>query len=314
MAFKNIAEKIAEAVQEGADQTVAKAGGGAELPAEGPCSLRLVGYIELGKHKKTFQGKPKTVEEVTLIFEVSGKNHPPIQTDNGVFPHRIEVTETLSLNDKARFFKLFQLLNYKGTAKHAAELVLNTAAYRARIIHREYTGRDQKVRKVAEIFDKKAGAYTIQPPRVEVTDEDGQPTGEYREVKVAPALSEQRIFLWNKADMEQWTSLFIGGEYEERRNEKGEVTAPAKSKNKYQLKIRAAENYAGSPIQQLLANGGQELDLPADGVVDDAGEEEEAQESPAKAAPAKPAASAAKPRTAAKKADPLAGIADDTDA
>ena len=307
MAFKNLADKIAQAVAEGADQTIAKTGGGgAELPAEGPCNLRLIAYIELGKHEKVILGKKKTTEQVTLTFELSGKNHPPVETDSGTYPHRISVTENLSLNEKARFFKLFQLLNYKGTAKHCAELL--GAAFRGRVIHREYTGRDGKPRKIAELYDKKVGAYTIVAPRVEVVDEDGQPTGEYREVRVAPALSELRCFLWNYADMEQWNSLFIEGEYEERKNEKGEVTAPARSKNQFQIKIASALNYKGSPIQQLLAQGGQEIELPADGVVEeeDAGAEDD---TPAEA-PAKPVAPS-KPASKGKaKADPLAGIGD----
>lgn len=301
MGFKNLAAIIDKAVAEGADQTVAQSGGADNTPAAGPCNLRLVGYIETGKHEKEWQGKKKTTEQVTLIFEVSGKNHPPIETDSGTFPHRITVNESLSLNEKARFFKLFQLLNYKGTAKHTAALL--GSPFRGRIVHREYTARDGSKRIAADLYDKKLGAYTIQPPRVEVTDEDGQPTGEYREVKVAPALSELRCFIWNHADAEQWASLFIDGEYEERKNDKGEVVAPAKSKNQFQLKIRSAVNYKGSPIQQLLANGGEELELPADGVVD---EDDQGDEDDAPAAPIKPTKPAA--RKPAAKGDPLAGI------
>lgn len=304
--FKKLADKV---VAEGADQTVAKTGGaGAEPPAAGPCNLRLVAYIELGKHEKEFQGKKKTNEQVTLVFEVSGKNHPPIETDNGTFPHRITVTENLSLNEKARFFKLFQLLNYKGTAKHAAQLL--GEAFRGKIIHREYTKRDGSKGIAADIFDKKLGAYTITPPRVEVTDEDGQPTGEYREVKVAPALSDLRCFIWNHADLEQWASIFIEGEYEERRNEAGEVTSPARSKNQFQLKIRSALNFTGSPIDGLLKDGGVALDLPADGVVDeDDGADDGADEDTPVEAPAKPVAARKPPTKGAAKGDPLAGIA-----
>lgn len=204
MGFKNLDAIIDKAVAEGGDQSVAQTGGADNTPAAGPCNLRLVGYIETGKHEKEYQGRKKQAEQVTLIFELSGKNHPPIETDSGTFPHRITVNETLSLNEKARFFKLFQLLNYKGTAKHTAQLL--GAAFRGRVVHREYTGRDGKPHVAADLYDKKLGAYTIQPPRVEVTDEDGQPTGEYREVKVAPALSELRCFIWNHADAEQWDS------------------------------------------------------------------------------------------------------------
>lgn len=297
------AAAAAKAVEAGADQTTAKTGG-AELPAEGPCNLRLVGYIELGKHESTFQGRKKTPEKVSLIFEVSGRNHPPVVTDNGTFPHRIEVSENLSLSDKARFFKLFQLLNYKGTAKIAAELL--GEPYRGRIVHREYTGKDGKQHKVAELFDKKLGVYTIQQPRVEETI-DGEPTGNWVQVKVAPALSDLRCFLWNHPDMEQWDSLFIDGTYEERKNEAGEVIAPARSKNKYQLKIRTALNFAGSPVEALLQDGGIKLDLPEDGVVDELPQDDDEPETPA----AKPAAAAPKtaPKATAKKGDPLAGIA-----
>jgi len=308
MTINKFAAAAAKAVEAGADQTTAKVGG-AELPAEGPCNLRLVGYIEQGKHQGEYQGRKKLNEKVTLIFEVSGKNHPPIVTDNGTFPHRITVNENLSLSDKARFFKLFQLLNYKGTAKIAAELL--GAPFRGRIVHREYTGKDGKQHKVAELMDKKLGAYTITAPRVEAVDEDGEPTGEYREVKVAEPLSDLRCFIWNHPDMEQWESIFIEGEYEERKNEAGEVTAPARSKNQFQLKIRSALNFDGSPIQQLLADAGVKIDLPDNGVVEEEdGTDEEAE------ATAKPAAKASTPvqraaaKAAAKKGDPLAGIAE----
>jgi hypothetical protein len=310
MAFKNLAAAIDKAVSEGADQTQAKTGGGGiELPAEGPCNLRLVAYIELGKHERNgFNGGPKKKQDmVTMTFELSGKNHPPVETDNGVFPQRITITENHSLNEKARFFKLFQLLNYKGTVKHAAALL--GEAFRGRVVHEAWVSDPTK--KSAKLFDKKTGSYTISPPRVEVTDEDGQPTGEYREIKVAPAISEQRCFLWNYADMEQWASLFIDGEYEERKDATGKVVAPAASKNKFQLQITSALNYKGSPIQQLLTNGGAELTLPEDGVVveDDA---DDADEAPAaKPAPAKPVSDKvrATPPARTKKADPLAGVA-----
>lgn len=305
--FKKLA---AQAIAEGADQTVAKTGGsGGEPPAAGPCNLRLVGYIEQGKHEKEFQGKKKVQEIVTLIFELSGKNHPPIETENGVFPHRIEVTENLSLNDKARFFKLFRTLNYKGTAKHCAELL--GEAFRGKVIHRKYKTAAGQERVAADLFDKEIGAFTITPPRVEVVDEDGQPTGEYRAVKVADPISPIRGFLWNYATKETWDTLFIDGEYEERRDEAGKVIAPARSKNKYQLKIAAALNYKGSPIEKLLKNGGQELALPDDGVVDEDDVTDD-DDTPANPAPArKPVTKSLPGRPAPGKGDPLAGIADE---
>jgi hypothetical protein len=102
-----------------------------------------------------------------------------------------------------------------------------------------------------------------------------------------------------------WDTLFIDGEYPERKNDKGEVTAPAKSRNQFQLKIAAAKNYKGSPIQVLLAEGGKELAAMAEDMVDDVpGDEDEA---PAQKPTTKPAAAAQVKR--ASKGDPLAGVA-----
>jgi hypothetical protein len=157
MAFKNLAANIAQGRlrRRGPDRRPA---GRRRCRAAGPCNLRLVGYIETGKHAKSFNGAaPKDKEQVTLLFEVSGKNHPPIETEDGPRPHIITINETLSLNEKARYFKLFQLLNYKGVAKHAAELAAECAAYRGRILHREYTDTRGQKRIAAELYDKAVG-------------------------------------------------------------------------------------------------------------------------------------------------------------
>ena len=69
----------AKAAAEGADQTKAQAGGGGDYspPAAGPGLCRFIGYVELGKQKGSFQGKPTIKEKVQLIFELVGKRHPP---------------------------------------------------------------------------------------------------------------------------------------------------------------------------------------------------------------------------------------------
>jgi hypothetical protein len=60
-----------------------------------------------------------------------------------------------------------------------------------------------------------------------------------------------------------WDSLFIDGEYPERKDEKtGAVISPAKSKNVIQNKIRSAKNWATSPLSAIVAAGGATPDLP----------------------------------------------------
>jgi hypothetical protein len=279
--------KLAEqAVATGADHTVKTAGpsGDYKPPAEGPCRLRLVSYIELGKQKGSYMGVPRVKEEVVLTFELSGPNHAPADTDNGPMPTRMDVKIPKSLNEKSAFSILFHRMNYKGTAKHFAQLL--GQPFKGRVFHRKAK---DGVKVFADLKSKDTG-YAIEAPRFEVTGEDG-PTGEWRELVVAPAITPIKLFLWDLADMDQWNSIFIDGTYEEKKDATGKVTMAARSKNKFQNLIKSAANFQGSPIHTLLVNSGQPLDLPAPGDMGD-DEEEEVQAAPA-AAPAVPQGAAA---------------------
>ena len=274
----------AKAAAEGANQTVAKSGGGGdyEPPAAGPGLARLVGYVEIGKQKGTFKGAPAVKEKVMLIFELTGKRHAVADDQQ---PHRVTITESYSLNEKANFFKLFQRMNYRQDAEHMVQLL--GEGYRVEVFHDKWVGKDGKER--IDVTFKGPGGYTIAPPRKE--DEDSE-TG-WVDVAVPPARSQLRCFLWEQADLQQWGSLFIEGEYPERKNDKGEVIAPAKSKNVLQHKVMSAVNFEGSPIHTLLLADGAKLDLPAVGEEDERGEEENvthaAGQSVAASAPTAPA-------------------------
>lgn len=273
----------AKAAAEGANQTVAKTGGGDYKPlAAGPCRLRFVGYIEVGKHTKMWQGKPKTSPKVWLIFEVNGPRHPPREFDGGKYPNLIVIKENLSLSDKANFFKLFTRMNYAGKAQHMGQLL--GEAYKGEIFHREWKGADGKPRIEAEL--RNDNGYSIAPPRTEDAE-----TGEMVTLTVAPPLAPIRCFIWDYAEKSQWDSIFIDGEYAAVTDKDGNVVKPAKSKNVYQAEIMKAENFVGSPIHEYLVSNGSSLDIPD---VDNAQDEEQA---------AKPAA-ATPP-----KGDPLSGIA-----
>jgi hypothetical protein len=254
----------AKAAAEGADQTKSVAGGGTDIPlaAAGPCLMRFVGYMELGKQNGKFKGLPVVKEKVRLIFELTGKRHPvTVLPDGTKLPYRVTVEENYSLNEKAAFFKIFQRMNYRQDAQHIVQLL--GEGFKGEIFHDKWTGTDGKER--TDITLKGPGGYSIAPPRKE--DEDSE-TG-YVAVEVPQAVSPIRCFLWEQADLAQWASLFIDGEYPERKDDKGAVIAPAKSKNVFQNKIKSAVNFKGSPIYNLLAQNGQALDLPAVGEEDD---------------------------------------------
>jgi len=262
--IKKLQEK---ARQSGKDftQTTDGSGGGYQPPPAGPCNLRFVGYFEIGEHERQFKSEARRVKQIQLVFELSGKNYP---VKDGV-PVRMIVTETDSRHIKANIVKLFNKMNYEGRATHFAELLGN--AYRGRVHHREYEVGGQK-RVYASL--RNDDGYSITPPVVEVMDDA---TGDVvvKPIKVAEPLTELKLFLWDNPDMEQWASIYIDGEFPERRDDTGKIINPARSKNVIQNKIKTALNWVGSPMQRLLEEG-------------ELGEVGEPDETPDDAPPAKP--------------------------
>lgn len=275
MSFKD--KLLPELEKNGEDMTKASAGGEFKPLAAGKCRLRLFAYIELGKHERKFKNTKKVVERVKIGFEVTGPNHPP--RDDGK-PHVVYIEETKSLNQKSHFFKLFSKLNHAGTAKHIIGCLAE--GYRGEIFHREYTKGDGS-KGVAVELKAPGETYVIQPPFYQ--DEE---TGETKRVAIEPLKSEERVFLWDRPDMEQWASIFIDGEYEERTKPDG-TKIPAKSKNVDQARIMSALNFKGSPAETMLKTNGHSLDIP-DAEIDDDGVEEDAPAEPAAAVPAGTAA------------------------
>lgn len=284
----------AKAAAEGADQTKAQVGGGDyEAPAAGPCLVRFIGYVEIGKQKTSFKGVPGVKEQVELVFELVGKRHPPREAADGTkIPHRLTVVESYSLNEKANFFKLFQRMNYRQDAQHIVQLL--GEGYKAEVVHDVWKGKDGKERTTATL--RNAAGYTIAPPRKE--DEDSE-TG-WVDVAVPPHTSELRCFLWHQADLTQWGSLFIDGTYPERKDDKTGAVTPGRSKNVFQNKIIGAVNFQGSPIHTLLLSNGQKIDIPD---VHEQGELDEADNPSAGKEPDAPPTKAA-----ATAADALGGI------
>jgi hypothetical protein len=255
--------KLGAAVAQIEDQTKAVKGGGGEYkpPAAGATGLRFCAYIELGVHDDSFQGKPRQREQVALGFELSGPKHPPVEHEGKKYPAVMFIKLAKSMNDKAGFFKLFQRMNYAGKASHMMHLL--GESYRGTVVHRTFKGKDGTDRVFADL--KGTEGYTIQPPRY-----DDPETGETKVLPVDPLITPIQVFLWQIADMDQWASIFIDGEYPEEKNEDGTVKRAAKSKNRWQAEIMKALNFPGSPIEELLRSKGAKLDIP------DVGEDPEA--------------------------------------
>ncbi|AXN53755.1 hypothetical protein SPS_44 [Sphingomonas phage Scott] len=249
---------FASAIQEAAETTnmnEAQTGGDYTPPAAGLVRLRFVGYMELGKHDKEYQGKTSQKEFVQLLFEASGPKHPP--REDGT-PIMFSLRMVKSQSDKAGFFKLFRRMNPSGSAKHMAELLGN--AYIGTVVHNVVGEGDQK-KTYANLKDSD-GVWTIREPFIDNTDpESGEVTR--TQLQVAEPTTPIRCFIWDSEQQlsEMWSSIFIDGQWDAKTDDKGKVTQEAKSKNVYQNAIRSAHNWQGSRMQELLFAGG-EADIP----------------------------------------------------
>lgn len=242
--LKNVAEK-------GTDQSKASAGGGDYTPPEkGMTGARLVGYYEVGQHEFEYQGKKKTQNEVQLVYELIGKKHPPRELEGGEkVPVRITWTTNLSQNEKAWFFKTFNTVREEGD-KHFVQLLGRPVILNIEHVEK---GEGNDKRMYANIEKGSIRKPVLQVPEML----DGEPTGNLidQPFNVGPALSELKAFVWDFADAEMWDSIYIAGEFPERKDEKtGKVTAAAKSKNVLQLKIASALNFKGLPCYDYAAS------------------------------------------------------------
>lgn len=249
---------IAEAKKNEDQSKVVQGGGSYTPPAAGPTVARLVGYFELGKESYDYKGTPKTKDRVRLVFELLGAKHKPTEvTVDGVttqVPVRITINVNKSFGENGAWRKLFAKLNWAGDITHAAEAL--GRAFLLTIVHKA----DEKDPKVIYANINDESGYLIAPPKRTVENEE---TGDLElvELKVGEALTPIKCFLWDYCDKLQWDSIFIDGEYPAKTDDKGNVTAPARSKNVLQEEIKKATNYVGSPIYNLLAANGDELEI-----------------------------------------------------
>lgn len=264
----NLDDIVKQAADESENLSEAsKGGGGATPPNPGTCIATFIGYIELGRRvKKGYKGAPdKKVRKARWIFELAGGTNPHTTTDEGAkIAKRITVNTWLpepgkKPSDKSGFYKLFSAIN------HAKDPAVKIPA--------QLLGKHVKVIVSQEKFTPDGGeeitfgsignaqdGFRISPAQIDLTDEAGMPTGQVKLIPAPEVVSTQRCFLWEYANKAMWDSLFIEGEYEAQEAADGKPARPAKSKNVIQEEIKQALDWTGSPMQLILAAGG-ELDI-----------------------------------------------------
>lgn len=226
---------------EGPNLQEVKAGGGDYTPpAEGKGGIRFVGYIEIGTHAGSYQGKPNKRAYAIFQFELHGKKWPYLETDNGPVASKVEFRIAISQSKKAAYYKLFQRMrDGRDNITHFAEML--GEAFVGTVVHDVAPAKDDMPERIFVRLQNDDG-YTIFPPFVDVPDEDGEVVR--KKLKVADVLNGERLLLWNFADKEQWDSIFIDGEYED-----------GGSRNKWQLKVQEALDFEDSSIAALAAKG-----------------------------------------------------------
>lgn len=256
MSIDPVQAAIQAAIAKAAEQSnhgEATAGGDYEPPKAGLTVLTLIGYVEIGVqlHKGAKGKADYESNDVQLIFELNGGANKADVVDGKLIAKRLTVTEKLSQNEKANYYKLFTAMNYDGQATHGAQLL--GKHFLGDVFQDK--GSDGKV--YAGL--KGPNGYTIRAPFV-IKGDPLDPENQQKVAVPAPARgqAENKVFLWDYASQEMWDGIFIDGEYEAKVGKDGKEI-PAKSKNVIQNKIKGALNWQGSPMQKIL--GDESLNL-----------------------------------------------------
>lgn len=188
-------------------------------PEEGVALFRLVSVIEFGKVMGEFNGKPKETRPVMLEFELVHPRHA-IKKEDGEFirNHTVSVRLNKSNNERAKYLKLFNKLNYDGSVPTPPGKIASFAPFLGKAFFGSITNNvSEKTGKTYTNIDKD-GEYTIGAPRVPEIDETlGTPTGNFKPIPVPEGSADIRCFLWETGVSDDtyramWDSIAVTGE------------------------------------------------------------------------------------------------------
>lgn len=198
------------------DMSTAQKGSTYLLP-EGVALARFVEYVETGMHTQEYQGKAKDPRRMFRVgFALFGEGY---QKEDGTPRTISSFSMALMNNERARSFKLFQLMNWKGDKKNFAQML--GEPFLVNIKHVKTSNGEMRARLDLE---------GIAPP-VEPLSKRPYPVPE------APS-DVYRVLLWDAPTREQWESIRIGKEGD--------------GKNFLQDECLAALDFANSKLDQLL--------------------------------------------------------------
>ena len=233
------------------DMSETSTGGGARrLYKPGYAYCRFVRYVEFGKQPQEYAGKAKDPAlEFRLGFAIWGDTSPsdprPIAERPEDFFHNADGTPNfmgtwdmaLGNNEKSKAKKIFDKLNYKGKARHFAQLLGEGFLIPVKLVDvPAKAGKPASQRNELDLLNAL--------PPFDLVSRQPYP------IPVAPDDAYQ-LFLWNAPTLEGWKALEIEGKRDD-----------GTSKNFLQDKILKALDFNASPLAALLRGSGAQLPDP----------------------------------------------------
>lgn len=242
-----------------------------EPPKEGLAFLRLIGYIELGRHESP-NPKYKPALKTQLVFELSHKRHL-IEMDGKKVPQKFILRLNKGATAKSGYKKVFNQMNKALGGGHTTFFEMMGKPLLGEIFH-NITEKDGVSTTWANLDND--GAFSFKAP----VQEDAI-SGDVVQVPIPEVHNEMIGFLWENESLDDetyktlWDSLYIEGTREvDDPNNKGQKME--KSKNWIQETIMKNLEWEGSTCQALTQEHVNLEDTLADSInLEDAAESAE---------------------------------------
>lgn len=211
-----------------------------EVPKEGLAFMRLIGYIETGRHKSTNPAH-KPALKTMLTFELSHKRHL-IDINGAMVPQKFVLRLNKGATAKSGYKKVFNMMNKALGGGHTTFFEMMGKPLLGEIFHNIQEKDGEKITWANLDND---GAFSFKAP----VQEDAI-SGDTVAIAIPEVHNEMQGFLWENDSMDDdtyvamWDSLFIEGT---RQDKDGKEV----SKNWIQETIMKNLEWEGSTCQAL---------------------------------------------------------------
>ena len=212
-----------------------------ELPKAGLAFLRLIGYIEMGRHESR-NPKYKPALNTQLIFELSHPRHLILKDDGTKMPQKFTLRINKGQTAKSGYKKVFNMMNKALGGGHTHFFQMFDKPLLGEIFHKD-NGKEGADKQTYANLDND-GAFSF---RSNVKEDEL--SGELVTIPVPERHNDMQGFLWENTSttdedyVSMWDSLFIDGV---REKDGKEV-----SKNWIQEAIMNNMEWEGSTCQAL---------------------------------------------------------------